>query len=144
MKPKKIISWILRAVIAVILLQTLFFKFTAHPDSVHIFSALGVEPWGRIGLGIVELITSILVLIPKAKLVGITNSFGIILGAVFSHFLVIGINVKNDGGGLFTLAIIILVSCFILFIIHKNEYKEHISHLFKKVIGHKKTMGYAK
>lgn len=118
---KNIISWILRLTVAIILLQTLYFKFTAHPDSVHIFSALGVEPWGRISLGIIELITAILILIPKTKIIGMINSLGIILGAVFSHILVLGVNVGNDGGGLFTLAIIVLIASTSFLIMHKNE-----------------------
>lgn len=86
MNTKNIISWVLRLTVSVILIQTLYFKFTAHPDSVHIFSALGIEPWGRIGLGIIELITAILILNPKTKIIGMVNSLGIILGAVFSTF----------------------------------------------------------
>ncbi|WP_321538270.1 DoxX family protein [Flavobacterium piscinae] len=104
-------------------MQTLYYKFTAHPDSVHIFTALGVEPWGRIGLGVVELITAILILLPKTKTIGMLNSLGIILGAVFSHFLVLGINVSNDGGGLFTLAIIVLLACSLYLFLHFEEVK---------------------
>jgi putative oxidoreductase len=121
MNTKNIISWVLRLTVAIILLQTLYFKFTAHPDSVHIFSALGAEPWGRIGLGIVELITAILILTPKTKIIGMINSLGIILGAVFSHLLVLGVNVGNDGGSLFTLAIIVFIASTLFLIIHKTE-----------------------
>ncbi|MFN8326607.1 MAG: DoxX family protein [Flavobacteriaceae bacterium] len=132
MKTKNIISLILRLIVAIILLQTLYFKFTAHPDSVHIFSALGVEPWGRIGLGIVELITAILILIPKTKIIGMVTSLGIILGAVFSHILVLGINVSNDRGALFTLAIIVLLACTIFLIMHKNKLISLIQKFIKK------------
>lgn len=123
MKTKTILSWALRLTVAIILLQTLYYKFTAHPDSVHIFTALGVEPWGRIGLGIVELISAILILHPKTKTIGMLISLGIILGAVFSHFLVLGINVSNDGGGLFTLAIIVLLACSLYLFLHFEEVK---------------------
>lgn len=121
MNIKNIISWLLRLTVAIILLQTLYYKFTAHPDSVHIFSELGVEPWGRIGLGIIELITAILVLIPKTKIIGIFTSLGIIIGAIGSHLLVLGINVSNDGGGLFTLAIIVFIASIIFLIMHKKD-----------------------
>jgi putative oxidoreductase len=120
-KIKNSISWILRLTVAVILLQTLYFKFTAHPDSVHIFSALGVEPWGRIVLGIIELFTAILILLPKFKTIGMSISLGIISGAVFSHILVLGINVSNDGGTLFSLAIIVLTASTIYLIMNKKE-----------------------
>ncbi len=131
MKTKNIISWILRLIVAIILLQTLYFKFTAHPDSVHIFSALGVEPYGRIGLGIIELITVILILLPKTKIIGMINSLGIIMGAIASHILVLGVNVSNDGGGLFTLAIIVLIASSVYLIIYKNEILSFINN-FKK------------
>lgn len=121
MKLQNIISWILRLTVAIILLQTLYFKFTAHPDSVHIFSALGVEPWGRIGLGILELIAAILIFIPKTKTIGMINSLGIILGAIVSHLMVLGINVSNDGGGLFTLAIIVLIASTAYLLLNKND-----------------------
>jgi hypothetical protein len=85
MKTKEIISWVLKLTAAIILLQTLYFKFTAHPDSVHIFTALGVEPYGRIGVGVIELITAILILNPKTQIIGMLNSLGIIVGAIFSH-----------------------------------------------------------
>ena len=121
MKTKNIISWALRLTVAIILLQTLYFKFTAHPDSVHIFSALGIEPWGRMGLGIVELITALLILTPKTKIIGMINSLGIIIGAVFSHLLVLGVTVGNDGGSLFTLAIIVFIASTLFLILHKSE-----------------------
>ena len=64
MNLKNILSWLFRIAAAIILLQTLYFKFTAHPESVELFTKLGVEPWGRIGTGIIELITGLLLLIP--------------------------------------------------------------------------------
>ncbi|WP_299676016.1 DoxX family protein [uncultured Tenacibaculum sp.] len=131
MISKTTLSWLLRILIAVIFIQTLYFKFTAHPDSVHIFSSLGLEPFGRIGLGIAELITSILLLVPRTKIIGLLLSIGIILGAVFSHFLVIGTNVEGDGGTLFCLALVILSACIALLIIYKKEILE----FFKKLIN---------
>jgi hypothetical protein len=121
MNTKTLLSWALRLTVAIILLQTLYFKFTAHPDSVHIFSALGVEPWGRVSLGIVELITAILILLPRTKIIGMLNSLGIIIGAIVSHLLVLGVNVGNDGGGLFILAIMVLIFSSTYLLMHKNE-----------------------
>lgn len=132
MKYKNQISWILRILIAVIYLQTLYFKFTAHPDSVYIFSKLGVEPYGRIGLGIIELITAALILTPATKLIGLIVSLGIITGAIFSHLLVIGTNVKGDSGTLFLLAIIVFVSTIILLIMNKKEVQFLTNKILKK------------
>src|SRR5260370_20265941 len=77
-------SWALRGIVAVILLQTLFFKFTGAKESVYIFSTLGLEPWGRIGSGVVELIASILLLTPRTVVYGAVLSLGVIGGAVLS------------------------------------------------------------
>lgn len=103
--------WILRLAVAVILVQTLCFKFTGSEESVYIFSALGVEPYGRIGTGIAELITAILILIPRTSLVGAVIGCSVMVGAIFAHLFVLGIEVKNDGGTLFILALITFLCC---------------------------------
>lgn len=132
MKIKTIISWILRLTVAIILLQTLFYKFTAHPDSVHIFTELHAEPWGRITLGFIELITAILILLPKTKTYGMVISFFIILGAIFSHLLVIGVNVSGDGGRLFLLAIIVAVASLAYMILNYKDVKLDFQNLLIK------------
>ncbi|HLA52329.1 MAG TPA: DoxX family protein [Flavitalea sp.] len=114
MLASKVLLWICRLLIAVILLQTLFFKFTAAPESVFIFSSLGVEPWGRILSGVLELIASILVLIPPMSVYGALLSAGIMAGALLSHVFVLGIEVQNDGGQLFIYALIVLVASIII------------------------------
>ena len=117
---KKILL-IIRIVIALILVQTLYFKFTAHPDSVYIFSQVGLEPIGRIGIGILELICAILILFPKTMWAGALLTVGIISGAILMHLTQIGIEVHNDGGKLFYLAIIVfLLASIILFDQRKN------------------------
>lgn len=116
-----ILIWIVKLVAVVILVQTLFFKFSGAEESVFIFTKLGIEPYGRIGSGVVELIASILILIPRTTLVGALLGLGTMLGAIFSHLFVLGIEVKNDGGELFTLAIITLLCCALL--IFKNKSK---------------------
>jgi len=121
MSFKKIISWLLRITAAVILLQTLYFKFTGHPESVELFTKLGVEPWGRIGTGIIELITGILLLIPSTVFVGAFLGVGLMAGAILSHLTVIGIESKGDGGQLFMLAIVVLISCLLLMALHKSD-----------------------
>ena len=94
---------------AVILLQTLFFKFTAAPESVHIFSTLGLEPIGRIGSGVAELIAALLLLWPASAWVGAALALGIMGGAILSHLTVLGIEVQGDGGQLFLLALLVAV-----------------------------------
>lgn len=121
MNFKKIISWIFQIAAAIILLQTLYFKFTAQPESVELFTKLGVEPWGRIGTGIIELIASILLLLPSTVFIGAFLGMGLMVGAIGSHLLVIGIESQGDGGQLFILAIIVLVLCLFIQLIHKQQ-----------------------
>lgn len=116
-----IFTWIVKLIAVIILVQTLYFKFTGAQESVYIFSTLGIEPYGRIGSGIVELIASVLILIPRTTLLGAFMALGTMMGAIFSHLFVLGIVVKNDGGELFTLAIITLLCCLIL--VYQNRYK---------------------
>lgn len=106
---------------SLVLLQTLYFKFTAHPDSVYIFSQLGVEPWGRITLGVLELITGILLLIPRTTLIGALLGLGLITGAIFSHIFMLGIVVNNDGGNLFMLAVMVFIACLLVIVLRADE-----------------------
>jgi len=112
-------SWLLRITVAVIFSQTLFFKFTAAEESVYIFSKLGIEPYGRIGTGIFELIAAILILIPRTALLGAVIGLGVISGAILSHLFVLGIEIMDDGGTLFFLALTVFCCCTIL--IYQNR-----------------------
>ncbi|GAB3717158.1 DoxX family membrane protein [Flavobacterium sp.] len=116
-----IFIWIIKLVAVVILVQTLYFKFTGAEESVYIFTTLGIEPFGRIGSGIVELIASILILIPRTTLLGALLGLGTMLGAIFSHLFILGIEVKNDGGTLFILAIITFLCCLLLIYNQKHK-----------------------
>jgi len=114
-------SWVLRLLAAIILLQTLFFKFTAAEESVYIFTQLGMEPWGRIGIGIMELIAALLILYPKTTPYGALLAIGLMAGAVFFHLTKLGLVVKNDGGLLFVYALTVLLSSVILLLIYRKE-----------------------
>jgi len=114
MTTKSIGKAVLRIIPAIILLQTLFFKFSAAPESVYIFEQLGLEPWGRIGLGVVELLVAILILMPRTTGLGALLGIGIMLGAIFLHLTQLGIVVQDDGGTLFILALVTLFFCLIL------------------------------
>jgi len=102
---KNIIILALRIVIAIILVQTLRFKFTAHPDSVYIFSQVGLEPYGRISIGIIELISAVLILIPKTVWLGAGLTLGVLGGAVIMHLTNLGVEINGDGGTLFYMAL---------------------------------------
>lgn len=117
----KILSWLLRITAAVILVQTLFFKFTGAPESVYIFTKVGAEPWGRIGSGIVELIAAILLLTARFTWLGSVISLGVMAGAIFSHLTVLGIDVQGDKGLLFALAIIVFVTSALNLVLHRTD-----------------------
>ncbi|MCU0380227.1 MAG: DoxX family protein [Chitinophagaceae bacterium] len=121
MNIKKIISLLPRIAAAVILLQTLYFKFTGHPESVALFTKLGVEPWGRVATGIIELITGILLLIPATASIGALLGIGMMVGAIASHLTVIGIESQGDGGQLFMLAWIVLACCLLTLWLHREQ-----------------------
>jgi uncharacterized membrane protein YphA (DoxX/SURF4 family) len=120
-RTQAIASWMLQLVVAGILLQTLFFKFTAAEESVYIFSKLGAEPWGRIGSGIVELIASILLLVPATSTIGAALTIGVMAGAIVSHLTLLGIDVKGDGGLLFGLALTALLGSAIVLAIRRSQ-----------------------
>jgi uncharacterized membrane protein YphA (DoxX/SURF4 family) len=126
--------WTLRILPAVILLQTLFFKFSAAEESVYIFSTLGMEPWGRIGSGVVELIAAILLLYPRTTYIGAALGMGVMAGAIFFHLTKLGISVKGDGGQLFIYALLVFISCIILLFIYRDELINILKLEFKKNI----------
>jgi uncharacterized membrane protein YphA (DoxX/SURF4 family) len=126
--------WALRVIAAFLLLQTLFFKFTGAEESIYIFSTLGMEPWGRIGSGVLELIASILILYPRTTFLGAALGAGLMSGAIFFHLTKLGISVKGDGGLLFAYAILVFICCAILLFIYRGEINNLLKMIFKKNI----------
>lgn len=120
-KKLHLAGWVLQIVVALILLQTLFFKFTGAAESVYIFSTLGAEPWGRIGSGIVELIAAVMLLVPRTLVYGAILALGTISGAILAHLTRLGIEVQGDGGTLFALALIVFISSALILWLHRRE-----------------------
>ena len=130
-----ILSWACRVVAAIILLQTLFFKFTAAPESVYIFTKLGtfihsylpfasvgtVEVAGRIGSGIMELIAAVLLLTPRFVWAGAVLAMAATGGAIVSHLTFLGIEVQGDKGLLFILAITVFVTSAVALFLHRTQ-----------------------
>lgn len=129
--------WGARLVAAIILLQTLYFKFGAQAESVYIFAKLGIEPWGRIGSGVVELIASILILIPRTSWIGAGIGLGVMAGAILSHLTVLGIDVLGDGGYLFFLGIAVAVSCMVILLLTRQQWLPIMSDLLATLLGKK-------
>lgn len=116
-----LLFWFVRIVAALIMLQTLYFKFTGAKESIEIFTRMGMEPWGRFGTGVVELIASILILIPATVWLGAILSIGVISGAILSHLTILGIEVQGDGGYLFILAVITLICSLIALFLDRKQ-----------------------
>jgi ABC-type Fe3+-siderophore transport system permease subunit len=115
------LSWTLRLAAAGILLQTLFFKFTASPESVYIFTRVGAEPWGRILSGVAELAASLLLLYTPTAPLGAIVAMGVMAGAVGAHLTVLGIEVQDDRGLLFALAVVVLAACAVILYLHRLD-----------------------
>lgn len=120
-KRATMVSWACQIVAAIILGQTLFFKFTAAPESVFIFTTLGVEPWGRIGSGVMELFAALMLLIPRMHAIGAGLAIGLMAGAIGAHLTTLGIEVQGDGGTLFGLAVTTAVCAAVVLVIRRRE-----------------------
>lgn len=127
-RAQTVLSWVLQLAVAGILLQTLFFKFTGAEESVYIFSTVGrflhitgLEPWGRIGSGVLELIASLLLIVPATASIGAILTMGVMAGAVLSHLFVLGIEVKGDGGLLFGLALAAFIGSAIVLALRRAQ-----------------------
>ena len=114
-KSVLLLYWTARLLAVIILFQTLYFKFTGAEESVYIFSTMGMEPWGRIGIGLLELVAAAMLLLNATAWFGSVLALGLMLGAIGMHLTVLGISVRNDGGYLFLLAVIVsLCSVYVL------------------------------
>ena len=127
-KAQTVVSWVMQLAVAGILLQTLFFKFTGAQESVYIFSMVGrfiniagVEPWGRLGSGVIELVASMLLLVPSTASIGAIVTMGVMGGAIVSHLVILGIDVRGDGGLLFGLALTAFIGSAIVLILRRSQ-----------------------
>jgi len=131
MKINNLLYWIARVVAALIMAQTLYFKFTGAEESKYIFETVGMEPWGRIGVGILELVAAVLILINATAWLGAGLALGLMGGAIMMHLTMLGIEVKGDGGQLFLYAVIVALCS--VFVLVRN--KEKIVGLLSRVKG---------
>jgi uncharacterized membrane protein YphA (DoxX/SURF4 family) len=120
-RTQTVVTWLAQLTVAVILLQTLFFKFTGAEESVYIFTTVGAEPWGRIGSGVIELIASLLLLFPAAAPIGAALAMASMAGAILTHLTLLGIEVKGDGGLLFALALTAFAGSAIVLLVRRAQ-----------------------
>ena len=120
-RTQTVVTWLAQLTVAVILLQTLFFKFTGAEESVYIFTTVGAEPWGRIGSGVIELIASLLLFFPAAAPIGAALAMASMAGAILTHLTLLGIEVKGDGGLLFALALTAFAGSAIVLLVRRAQ-----------------------
>jgi len=130
MKNSLLLFWSARIIAAVIMAQTLYFKFSASEESVFIFTTIGMEPWGRIAVGVFELVASVMILIPALVWIGSLLAIGLMVGAVMMHATLLGIEVKDDGGQLFIYAVVVLLCSVYAFWVSRKS----IPHAIKKFL----------
>jgi putative oxidoreductase len=130
-----ILFWGARILAALIMLQTLFFKFTAAEESVYIFSTIGIEPWGRILTGVLELVASVLLLANRTAFQGALLGAGLMGGAIMTHLTILGIEVKADRGYLFALAVIVLVCCLFVIFSRKDKVAAVLGGKFSELLN---------
>jgi putative oxidoreductase len=131
MKINDILYWAARIVAAILMFQTLFYKFTGSEESVYIFNTVGMEPWGRFGVGALELVASVLIIITATAWFGALLALGLMGGAIMMHLTILGIEVQNDGGQLFLYAVIVALCS--VFVLVRN--KEKITGLLSRLKG---------
>lgn len=131
-KFKPVVYWIVRLVAVIIMVQTLYFKFSGAEESVYIFSKTGMEPWGRIATGVFELIASVLILINSTAWLGAVLGLGLMGGAILIHFTVLGIEVQGDNGYLFALALIVALCCAVILGFNKQRFFTLLANIQQK------------
>jgi len=120
---KKLFPTLLKIVAAFIMLQTLFFKFSGAQQSIELFTIIAGdnEAYMRIGTGILELIASIFLFIPKRVWLGSFLTVGLMGGAIMSHITILGIVHNNDDGVLFLGAAITFLSGVFLLVLNRKD-----------------------
>lgn len=123
---QKVLYWASRLLAAIIMLQTLFYKFSGSPESIYIFNRVGMEPWGRFAVGGAELLAAILLILSRTVWMGAVLTFGLMSGAIVMHIAILGIEVQNDGGLLFAYAMVCWVCSIYLMLVHKQDLKSFL------------------
>ena len=142
-KMMRYLPWVLAIFVAIVFVQSLFFKFTNSFETQHIFTTIGdwmgsiglpafiasgFATWGGYTVGSVELIASILLLIRRTQPLGALIGFLVISGAIFFHlFTPLGVSVvideagNRDGGQLFALAVGVFISTILIMWLRRGE-----------------------
>lgn len=112
-------GWAVQILVAVILMQTLFFKFTYAPETQVIFASRGGRP-AATAIGMIELICAILLLTPRASALGALIALAVISGAILTHLTSLGVEIvdpatgQGDRGLLFGLAVTVAIGSVLI------------------------------
>ncbi len=112
--------WVLRILAAAILLPVGYQKLMGDEMSIMLFDTLGMEPHGRVIIGVVEIIAALLLLSPLAAS-GALLAVGVMLGAIIAHVTVLGVEVGGDGGRLLVMLSIVFASTTTVLVALRRE-----------------------
>lgn len=132
MNFRKFFYSFVRILAAVIMIQTLYFKFTGSPESVYIFTTVGMEPWGRWSVGVMELIASLLLLMPSSAWLGGGLALGLMAGAIGMHLTLLGVSVQGDGGYLFFLAVVVTICSLAVLWMDQDKVRQFVTGFNRK------------
>ena len=113
------VSWVAQIIAVLIMGQSLYFKFTAHPESVAIFTDINMEPNGRILIGVIELVACLMLLRPASAHYGAILGACTMGGAIVGHFTQIGWH--GERGTLGLMAVLVLVACSVVLYIRRRD-----------------------
>ncbi len=116
-----------RVVASAIFAYTAYMKFTAAPAAVYIFQRIGMEPAGRYAVGALEVITIVLMLIPKSAWRGAILGALMMFGAICMHLTIGEFNINGDSGLMFGAAIVVLACCVSILVMHKADLETELS-----------------
>lgn len=117
----KMISWLFQIVAAMILAKAAYGKFLALESSVYVFNALDMGASSRILIGVIESISTILLLTSTLPHLGALLGFGVMLGAIIAHGSVLGLQVNNDNGMMVMMMSSVIVSTMIVMYIRRRR-----------------------
>ncbi len=115
----KAISWIAQIIAAVIMGQTLFYKFTGHPQTLEIFQEELNMPNGHYIIGALELLACILLILPQSVVYGAILGAGLMTGAIIAHITKLGWEGERGALGLY--AVLTLTSCLVVLIVRRRQ-----------------------
>lgn len=115
-----IVQWTLRLFISFYLIQYSYVKLSGQQSAIELFTTLEMEPWGRITIGILELITVLLILYPRTTVLGGLLGMVSMAAVIYYHLTQLGIAIRGDSF-LFIIACAIFAASLALVITNRKQ-----------------------